>query len=85
MLNHRLQVLIDDELHGRLRKEAARSGAPVGAVVRRALNRALAAPDADRRREAGERLLALADAPGDGPEPDWADQKRDLLDRFPAA
>jgi hypothetical protein len=85
MLSHRLQVLIDDELHDRLRRESARSGAPVGAVVRRELNRAFAAPDAERRRVAGEGLLALADAPGDGLEPDWADQKREMLDRPPGA
>lgn len=81
MLRHRLQVLIDDELRERLRRESTRSGAPVGAVVRRELKRAFAAPDVDHRRAAGEALLALADAPASGPEPDWTDQKREMLDR----
>lgn len=56
MLQRRLQVLIDDERHERLVAIARERGISVGAVVREALDRGLAAPDA-RRQSAGARLL----------------------------
>lgn len=34
----------------------------------------------DERERAGRELLALPPPPGDGPEPDWKDQKREMLD-----
>lgn len=34
----------------------------------------------DERERAGRELLALPPPPGDGPEPDWEDQKREMLD-----
>ncbi|HEY8809299.1 MAG TPA: helix-turn-helix transcriptional regulator [Solirubrobacterales bacterium] len=33
-----------------------------------------------QREHAGRELLAMSPPPGDGPEPDWEDQKRELLD-----
>lgn len=77
MLNRRLQVLIDDERHERLRREAERTGMPVGELVRRAIDRQYP-PVADRR-AAGEYLLGL-EAPA-GPEPAWEVQK-DMLAEF---
>jgi len=34
----------------------------------------------DARERAGRELLALPPPPGDGPEPDWEGQKREMLD-----
>ncbi len=83
--NRRLQVLVDDDLHDRLKRESERAGAPVGELVRRALEREFPPSDADRQ-EAGRRLLSLSAPPGEGPEPAWEDQKRELREgRFPGA
>lgn len=38
MLNRRLQVLVDDERYERLTRESERVGAPVGELVRRAID-----------------------------------------------
>jgi hypothetical protein len=81
MLNRRLQILIDDERFGRLARESERIGAPVGELVRRAIDHEF--PPAGRRGErerAGEELLAMPPPPGGGQEPDWEGQKRELLD-----
>ena len=84
MLNRRLQVLVDDARFERLAEESKRSGAPVGELVRRAIDREFPAVDHDAERErAGRELLAMAPPPGEGPEPDWEDQKRELLDAPP--
>lgn len=81
MLNRRLQVLVDDERFERLSKESERIGAPVGELVRRAIDHEFPGHGRDAERErAGRELLAMPPPPGDGPEPDWEDQKRELLD-----
>jgi hypothetical protein len=77
MLNRRLQILVDDERFDRLAEESKRIGAPVGELVRRAIDREFPPLDNERER-AGQRLLAMA--PPTGPEPDWEDQKREMLD-----
>lgn len=79
MLTRRLQVLIDEERYERLRREAAAAGAPVGELVRRAIDREYPA-GVDDRGAAGARLLALPPPPGEEPEPDWELQKREMLD-----
>jgi hypothetical protein len=81
MLNRRLQVLVDDVHFERLTEESKRSGAPVGELVRRAIDREFpgAGPEVERER-AGRELLAMPPPPGDGPEPNWEDQKREMLD-----
>jgi hypothetical protein len=81
MLNRRLQVLVDDARFERLAEESKRSGAPVGELVRRAIDREFPGlgPEAERER-AGRELLAMAPPPGSGPEPDWEDQKQEMLD-----
>jgi hypothetical protein len=38
MLNRRLQVLVDDECFELLARETERTGTPVGALVRRAID-----------------------------------------------
>jgi len=79
MLNRRLQVLVDDARFERLSQESKRTGAPVGELVRRAIDHEF--PQLDHRAErerAGRELLATS--PPSGPEPDWDEQKRELLD-----
>jgi hypothetical protein len=81
MLNRRLQVLVDDERFDRLSEESRRTGAPVGALVRRAIDHEFPRVGHEAERErAGQELLAMPAPPGDGPEPDWEDQKREILD-----
>ena len=65
----------------RLAEESRRSGAPVGELVRRAIDHEFpgVGPEAERER-AGRELLAMPPPPGNGPEPDWEDQKREMLD-----
>lgn len=79
VLNHRLQVLIDAERHERLRREAARTGAPVGAIVRDAIDAALPpGQDHDAVAAAAERLLAAEPMPVG----EWKDMKREMLDEL---
>ncbi len=79
MLNRRLQVLVDDERFELLARESERVGAPVGELVRRAIDREFPRSSSDRA-EAARRLLAMPPPPGEGPEPDWEAQKREMLD-----
>ncbi len=81
MLNRRLQVLVDDERFERLARESERIGAPVGELVRRAIDHEFPGKGRDAERErAGRELLEMPPPPGDGPEPDGEDQKREMLD-----
>jgi hypothetical protein len=66
MLDHRLQILIDDERHRRISAAARERGVSVATIVREAIDRGLASPDT-RKRAAGERLLAAPGMPV--PEP----------------
>jgi hypothetical protein len=59
MPGHRLQILLDDDRHRRLRAAAQRRGVPVAVIVREAIDRALAG-GAEARAEAGRRILAAA-------------------------
>jgi hypothetical protein len=65
-LEHRLQILIDDERHQRIVQSARERGVSVATVVREAIDRGVAGPSA-RRLAAGRRLLAAEDMPV--PEP----------------
>lgn len=78
-LDQRLQVLIDEERLSRLRRESKRTGAPVGAIVRDAIDRRLGGDEAARRAAA----QALLDEPVlEGTEPDWEDVKAEMLDEL---
>jgi len=57
MLEHRLQVLIDDDRHQRLTTAARERGVSVATIVREAIDRGLPTSD-QRRRAAGAVLLA---------------------------
>ncbi len=59
-LEHRLQILLDDERHRRILAVAKERGISVASVVREAIDRGVSNPDA-RRRSAGRRLLDAED------------------------
>jgi hypothetical protein len=65
-LEHRLQILLDDERHRRIVAVASERGVSVATVVREAIDRGVSNPDA-RRHSAGRRILDAADMPV--PEP----------------
>ena len=74
-LEHRLQILLDDERHRRITAVARERGVSVATVVREAIDRGVV-DTASRRRAAAGRLL---DAP-DMPVPDVADLTQELDD-----
>jgi Ribbon-helix-helix protein, copG family len=80
-LTRRLQVLIDDERYERLRREAERTGAPVGAIVRAAIDERFAAGVDRQERRAAARRLLTASQPS-GREPDWEEAKEQMLDEM---
>lgn len=59
-LEHRLQILIDDERHSRITAAARERGVSVATVVREAIDRSVVG-SAGRRSAAGRRLLAASD------------------------
>jgi predicted DNA-binding protein len=61
-LDHRLQILIDDERHRRISAAARERGVSVATVVREAIDRGLTNPDAQRR-AAWQRLREAPDMP----------------------
>lgn len=75
-LEHRLQILLDDERHQRITRLARERGVSVATVVREAIDRGLANPEG-RRRAAGQRLLDAPDM--DVPEPDQLREELEAL------
>ena len=65
-LEHRLQILLDDERHRRITALARERGVSVATVVREAIDHGLAGP-ASRRREAARRVLDSPDMPVSDP------------------
>jgi hypothetical protein len=61
-LEHRLQILLDDDRHRRISGIARERGVSVAAVVRDAIDRGLGAP-LTVRQAAGARLLQAPDMP----------------------
>jgi hypothetical protein len=59
-LEHRLQILLDDERHARITAAARERGVSVATIVREAIDRGVAS-SAGRRSAAGRRLLEAAD------------------------
>jgi len=72
-LDHRLQILIDDERHRRISAAARERGVSVATIVREAIDRGLPRPDAQRHAAA----LRLLEAP-DMPVPDPSDLRAEL-------
>ena len=60
LLDHRLQILIDDERHRRITLAAQERGVSVATIVREAIDRGLANPDL-KRSAAARRLLDAPD------------------------
>lgn len=75
-LEHRLQILIDDDRHRRITAAARERGVSVATVVREAIDRGLVGP-LDRRTSAGQRLLDAPDM--DVPEPPELKRELDAL------
>ena len=61
-LEHRLQILLDDERHRRITAVARERGVSVATVVREAIDRGVV-DGASERRAAGRRLLDAPDMP----------------------
>ncbi|MGH2763504.1 MAG: ribbon-helix-helix protein, CopG family [Thermoleophilaceae bacterium] len=80
-LERRLQVLIDDDRYERLRRESERTGAPVGAIVRAAIDERLGTASHRAARTAAVRRLLDAPPPP-GPEPDWDEAKQQMMDEM---
>jgi predicted DNA-binding protein len=78
-LSHRTQLLLDDERHRRLEREARRTGRSVASLIRDAIDLRFGTDEqSERRHAAAERLLA-APRPSEA-EPEWAELERQLLD-----
>lgn len=79
-LSRRTQLLLDDDLHQRLRQIAAERGISLGALIREAIDEKLARVQ-DARATAIEELLSAEPMPVD----DWPIMKREMLeDRYAA-
>jgi plasmid stability protein len=74
-LTHRTQLLLDDDLHRRLRESAAQRGISMGALIREALDEKLSQAQGDRAR-AIDKLLAAEPMPVD----DWPVMKKQMLE-----
>jgi plasmid stability protein len=77
-LTRRTQLLLDDELHRRLRETAAERGISMGALIREAIDEKLSNTQ-DVRARAIDKLLAAPPMPVD----DWPAMKKQMLeDRY---
>lgn len=73
-MTRRLQILMDERRVSRLERLADRRGTSVAALLREAVDLAYPDTDAQRRREAGQRLL---DAPPMPVPADWQALKQE--------
>jgi hypothetical protein len=77
-LTRRTQLLLDDELHRRLRETAAQRGISMGALIREAIDEKLSRVQ-DERAKAFAKLLEAEPMPVD----DWPVMKKQMLeDRY---
>jgi plasmid stability protein len=74
-LTHRTQLLLDDELHRRLRETAAQRGISMGALIREAVAEKLSSVQ-DARARAIQELLDAEPMPVE----DWPVMKRQMID-----
>jgi Ribbon-helix-helix protein, copG family len=75
LLNRRTQLLLDDELHRRLREAAAERGISLGALIREAIDEKLSRAQDDRAKAIDE-LLATEPMPVE----DWPIMKRRMIE-----
>lgn len=86
-MEHRLQLLLDEERYSHLAAESAASGRSIAALIREAIDTRWNA-DAERRQAAAQRVLdwVTPSTPGEREE-DWVDIKRaiedDIIARLP--
>lgn len=77
-LTRRTQLLLDDDLHRRLREIATQRGISIGALIREAIGEKLSSVQ-DARAEAIDKLLAAEPMPVE----DWPVMKQQMLeDRY---
>jgi predicted DNA-binding ribbon-helix-helix protein len=77
-LTRRTQLLLDDDLHRRLREIAAERGISIGALIREAIGEKLSSVQ-DARARAIDKLLAAEPVPVE----DWPAMKKQMLeDRY---
>ena len=74
-LTRRTQLLLDDELHRRLRETAAERGISMGALIREAIDEKFSRGQ-DARSAAFSKLLAAEPMPVE----DWPVMKKQMLD-----
>lgn len=74
-LTRRTQLLLDDELHRRLREVAAQRGISIGALIREAIDEKLSGMH-DARARAFAKLLEAEPMPVD----DWPAMKQEMLE-----
>jgi plasmid stability protein len=74
-LTRRTQLLLDDELHRRLRETAAQRGISMGALIREAIDEKLTGAQDDRAKAIDE-LLAAEPMPVD----DWPVMKQEIIE-----
>jgi predicted DNA-binding protein len=74
-LTRRTQLLLDDELHSRLREIAAQRGISMGALIREAIDEKLSSVQ-DTRAEAIQELLDTEPMPVE----DWPVMKRQMIE-----
>ncbi|HEY5287555.1 MAG TPA: CopG family transcriptional regulator [Solirubrobacteraceae bacterium] len=74
-LNRRTQLLLDDDLHRRLREIATQRGISLGALIREAIDEKLAGLH-DSRSRAFAKLLEAEPMPVD----DWPVMKQEILE-----
>lgn len=74
-LTRRTQLLLDDELHRRLRETAAQRGISMGALIREAIDEKLSSTH-DVRAQAIQKLLDAEPMPVE----DWPVMKRQMIE-----
>ncbi|MGO9321626.1 MAG: CopG family transcriptional regulator [Solirubrobacteraceae bacterium] len=74
-LTRRTQLLLDDDLHRRLRETAAQRGISMGALIREAIDEKLSQVQDDRAKAIDE-LLAAEPMPVE----DWPIMKRQMIE-----
>jgi plasmid stability protein len=74
-LNRRTQLLLDDDLHRRLRETAAQRGISMGALIREAIDEKLSSTQ-DARVRAIDKLLAAEPMPVE----DWPIMKKQMIE-----
>ena len=75
LLTRRTQLLLDDELHRRLRETAAQRGISMGALIREAIDEKLSST-LDARAQAIQELLDAEPMPVE----DWPIMKRQMIE-----